>query len=260
MGTYRPDLHTTNATIETMLHRHSVRSYSDKPVSSDDLTAVLSAAQATPTSSNQMSWSAVIVRDPERKRAIQELTRGNEFINNAPLFVVWVADLSRAGRQADRHGMPSEVFDYQEAILLGAIDATLAAQNATVAAESLGLGTCYVGGVRSAMAAIAALLDLPRYSFPVVGMAIGWPDASDTAGTKPRLPLSSFVFEERYDPEASDAGIAALDHDSAEYNLSQGRPPRRWSDASHRKWASADAIAGRTGNRDLLGLWGLADQ
>lgn len=260
MKKYRPDLQVTNSTIESMLGHHSVRSFEDLPVDEATLAAVLSAAQSAPTSSNQNGWSVVVIRDPERLRAIEAMTGRNPFISQAPVFLVWIADLSRIGRLAAGQGSPTQVFDYQEAVLLGAIDAILAAQSAVIAAESLGLGTCYVGGVRSGMKSISELLSLPYRSFPVVGLALGWPGPDDTAGTKPRLPLSSLVFEERYDAEASDRGIAAMDRDSREYNESQGRDVPPWSELLVKRWSRSTGIANRLDNRDFLRSQGFADR
>lgn len=252
MKKFRPELQITNSTIETMLNHHSVRAYSDKPVDDATLFSILSAAQSAPTSSNQACWSVVVVRDEERRHELAKMTGSNQFITQAPVFLVWVADLSRVDRLAGAAKSPTEAFNYQEAIFLGAIDAILAAQNAAVAAESLGLGTCYVGGVRNGIEQISQYLDLPKYSFPVVGLTVGWPSANDTASTKPRMPLSGLVLEERYDVEAADSGIRTLDEESAQYREAQGRPALIWSEDAVTKWATVDWIGARANNRQIL--------
>lgn len=260
MNTYRPDLAVTNDTIQTMLRHHSVRAYSDKPVGDETLFSILTAARSAPTSSNQFCWSVIVVRDPERKEALAKMTGSNRFVTQAPVFLVWLADLSRIARLAERADSRTEGFRYQEALLLGTIDATLAAQNAAVAAESLGLGTCFVGGVRNGIGPISEYLELPPNTFPVVGLAIGWPSAADTATTKPRLPLSGLAFEERYDADAADRAIPTLDLEAAEYRAAQNQAPLVWSEDAVTKWATPAWINTRAGNRDLLIDRGFADQ
>ena len=149
MSTFRPDLPVTNATLETIVSHRSVRDYLDKPVADAELQSMFIAAQSASTSSNLNAWSAVVVTDPQRKERLQRMTGGNLFILDAPVFIVWVADFSRnASLCADSQ---PETLRYQESTLVGAIDAALAAQTAAIAAESMGLGVCYVGGIRTRM-------------------------------------------------------------------------------------------------------------
>lgn len=176
------------------------------------------------------------------------------------MFLVWLADLSRIARLADEADCPTEGFKYQEALFLGIIDATLAAQNAAVAAESLGLGTCFVGGVRNGMTAISEYLELPHNTFPVVGLTVGWPSDADTASTKPRLSLAGLAFDEKYDVNAADHALPTLNQESAEYRASQRQPPLIWTEDAVTKWATPAWISTRAGNRDLLINRGFADQ
>ena len=90
-----------------------------------------------------------------------------------------------------------QVTDYVENFLVAAVDVAIAAQNAALAAESLGLGMCYIGSIRNNTARVIELLELPRLVFPVVGMTIGWPAAQPMI--RPRLPVSAVLHWEKYD-------------------------------------------------------------
>src|SRR3546814_7369666 len=112
----------------------------------------------------------------------------SDLIVQAPLFLVWLIDLGRLTRLAEARGVSSEALTYLESFLLGAVDASLAAQSAVVALESLGLGSVYIGGIRNRPAEVVAELGLPRNVFPVFGLVVGRPDPAKPAHIKPRLP------------------------------------------------------------------------
>jgi Nitroreductase len=254
---YRPELTVTNDTIRTILEHHSVREYSDAPISDAHIEAIIAAGSAAATSSNLNSWSVIVVRDSNMRRQLMETTGKNGFIMDAPVFLVWLADLSRSHRMAEQAGAAAEGLKYQEALLIGAVDVALAAQNAVVAAESLGLGTCYVGGIRTNIDQVCKLLELPMFCVPIVGMSLGWPD--DNASVKPRLPLTAVAFEEKYDTAAADAGIEALEAETREYFASQGHNGVSWKKKTISRWQSPSALGGREKNRAKIAARGLED-
>lgn len=256
---FRPALTHSNETIESMLSHHSVRKFSEKAVDSATLEAILAAALSSPTSSNQNSWSVVVIEDKQLKRELAQTTLGNDFINAAPLFLVWLADLSRAETICTGEGLTPAVLEYQEALLLGTIDCALAAQNAVVAAESLGLGTCYVGGIRTNIEAVSELLGLPQYCYPVVGLALGWPDPADSSGVRPRLDLSGRAFRDTYDAAGAKAAIERLEVDNASYMEQQGKPGQSWIKTSARRWSDVGTLRGRENNREVIARRGLLD-
>ncbi|RRQ29535.1 NADPH-dependent oxidoreductase [Rhodococcus sp. Eu-32] len=240
----------SNDTLDVLLRHHSVRNFSPEPIDTATLETIAAAAQSAPTSSNLQAWSVVAVRETARKSRLASLAGDQGFIAQAPVFLVFVADLGRARRLAERHDVPLGGADYLESTLLGFIDAALAAQNAVVAAESLGLGTVYVGAVRNNPEAISDELGLPPGAFPVFGLAIGRPDG-DSAGIKPRLPLSAVLHHDTYDSDAADAGIAVYDERLAEYNREQGRESQ-WTTAVLSRLRDASSLKGRDRIRDAL--------
>src|SRR5690606_15454775 len=99
--------------------------------------------------SNLQTWSVVSVEDAARKDRLAHLAGNQEHIRRCPVFLVWVADLARHKAQGVKHGVAHDALAYMEAFLIAAIDSALAAQNAAVAAESMGLGVVYIGGMRN---------------------------------------------------------------------------------------------------------------
>ncbi len=239
-----------NETLDVLLGHHSVRSFTAEPIDTATLETIAAAAQSAPTSSNLQAWSVVAVRDPHRKSRLAALAGDQAFIVEAPVFLVFVADLGRARRLAESRDVPLDGADYLESTLLGFIDAALGAQNAVVAAESLGWGTVYVGAVRNNPELIADELGLPSGAFPVFGLAIGRP-GNDTAGVKPRLPLSAVLHHDTYDVAAADAGVTAYDERLGEYNREQGRDTP-WTTAVLGRLRDASSLKGRDKIRHSL--------
>jgi hypothetical protein len=129
-----------NPVLETLLAHRSVRAFSPEPLAAGTLELLIAAAQSASSSSNLQTWSVVAVEDAGRKARLSELAANQTFIHEAPLFLVWLADLARIQRLADERQVNLEGLEFLETLFLGIIDAALAAQNAVVALESLGLG------------------------------------------------------------------------------------------------------------------------
>lgn len=197
-----------NETLNTLLSHRSVRTYLPKPLPEGTLEQLVAAAQSASTSSNLQTWSVIAVEDPDRKARLAELANNQQHIVQTPLFLVWLADLSRLEYVAQSEGLPHEALDYLETFLTAAIDASLAAQNAAIAAESLGLGIVYVGGLRNRPEEVATLLGLPPKTFAVFGMSVGYPDPQVNAVIKPRLSQTAILHREQYQSDPQDQAIA----------------------------------------------------
>jgi hypothetical protein len=113
------------------------------------------------------------------------------------------------------------VTDTVENFLIAAVDAVIAAQTAALAAESLGLGICYIGSIRNQSAAVIDLLGLPRLIFPVAGLTLGWPAASPVL--RPRLPLNGVLHWECYDTRDRDEALHAYDRAMIATGIYEGR-------------------------------------
>ncbi|WP_420714137.1 nitroreductase family protein [Gordonia sp. SL306] len=242
-------------TIDLQLAHRSVRAFLDAPVSDDQLTSIIAAAQSASTSSNLQAWSVIAVRDAARRSRLADLAGGQEFVRCAPLILVWLADIGRATRLAAGRRSVLGASEYLETTILGFVDATLAAQNAVVAAESLGLGATFVGAFRNHPDQIAAELALPDQVFATFGLAVGSPDPTESAGIKPRLPQSVVVHHETYDV-TRDAGVDDYDGRLRSYNEEHSRKAG-WIDAVLARLADRQSLKGRDELRRHLGGQGL---
>ncbi|WP_067669164.1 NADPH-dependent oxidoreductase [Nocardia miyunensis] len=248
----------TNATIELQLAHRSVRAFLDAPVGDDELTAIVAAAQSASTSSNLQAWSVVAVRDAARRNRLAKLAGDQDFIRRAPLFLVWLADLGRAARLAAAQQAPLDATQYLESTILGFVDASLAAQNAVIAAESLGLGAVFVGAIRNAPDRVAAELHLPDRVFATFGLAVGVPDPTESAGVKPRLPQRAVLHHEVYD-DGGDAVIGDYDARLAEYNAEHARTTG-WITPVLQRLGNRGSLKGRHLLREHLTRQGLPSQ
>lgn len=207
-------------TIE-QIHRHySVRRYKPDPVPRDMVEIIVAAGQRASTSSNLQAYSAVAVTAADRRAALAELCGDQESILQAPVFLAWCADLSRLERICEMRGY-EQVTKGVESFLVAAVDAALAMQNAALAAESLGLGMCYIGAIRNHPAEVIELLELPRLVFPISGMTLGWPAVRPFV--KPRLPLEAVLHWECYDTAGEAEALAAYDQAMVATGIYRGR-------------------------------------
>jgi FMN reductase (NADPH) len=208
------------ATIELM-HRHaSVRRYKSDPVEKVLVEEIVRAGQRASTSSNMQCYSVVAVSDPEKRATLADLCGNQEHIRQAPLFLAWCADLSRLDRICDRRGY-KQVTENVESFLVSAVDVALAMQNATLAAESLGLGMCYIGAIRNYPLEVIKLLQLPKLVFPISGMTLGWPDLEPRL--RPRLPLEAVLHWEGYSTEGEEEAIEEYDMAMIATGIYRGR-------------------------------------
>jgi len=245
-----------NDTLALQLAHRSVRKFGPRQVTDDELSALIAAAQSAPTSSNLQPWSVVAVRDPARKARLAALAGNQAFIEQAPLFLAWIADLGRARRLAARAGAALAAADYLETTIIGFVDTALAAQNTGVAAASLGLGSVFVGALRNQPEQVAAELGLPPHTVAAFGLAVGEPDPTERAGIKVRLPQAAVLHLERYDAQAADAHIADYDERLAAYNAQFGLTGD-WSSRVLARLRGPESMAERHKLRQALNRRGL---
>lgn len=195
-----------NDTIGVMLAHRSVRGYRPEPLPEGALETMIAAAQSAATSSNLQLWSVVAISDPEKKKVLAGIAGNQKHIEQCPLFLAWVADMSRNERLGEAEQVSLDTLPWTETFMVACIDAALAAQNAVTAAESIGLRTVYIGAMRNDPVQVAELLDLPPRAFVVFGLCVGFAEEKAQGEVKPRLPQSTVLHRERYDdaPEKSD--------------------------------------------------------
>lgn len=245
-----------NETLDSLLAHRSVRNYADKPLPAGTLETLIAAAQSASTSSNLQTWSVVAIENPERKARLATLAANQSQIREAPLFLVWLADLNRLEAAAGRTGASAEGLHYLETLLVGVIDAALAAQNAVVALESLGMSAVYIGAIRNHPEQVAAELGLPPRVLPVFGLCVGYADESHPAQIKPRLPQPVVLHREQYDAPSQEDGIAQYDEVIGGFQTAQGQSAAGWTSRSLARWRSRESLHGRDRLRDALNALG----
>lgn len=217
-----------NEILKTLTHHRSIRSYTDEPVTDEQLETIAHAAQSAPSSINGQQVSIVCVQDPANKARIAELAGGQPWIAQAPVFLLFCADFHRAHLAAQMHGRELAIAESVEALIVGACDVGLAMGNAIAAAESLGLGIVPIGGVRNQPLALVEMLELPRYVFPICGLVVGHP--ASYAAIKPRLPRAAVFHREKYQPDLQPL-IEEYDPILADFmtRVTNGRITKNWS-------------------------------
>jgi nitroreductase len=234
-----------NAVLSTLLAHRSVRAYAPTALPDGTIETLVAAAQSAASSSNLQTWSVVAVTDPASKAVLAEVAGGQQHILQAPVTLVWLADLNRLATLGADRGQPVEGLDYLETFFVAAIDAALAAQNAVVAAESLGLGTVYIGALRNNPERVAATLKLPPRVVAVFGLCLGYAAADDVSGVKPRLDQSLVLHRETYGTADSNPAIDAYDSAIQAFQREQQIPQVPWSRQALARVAGAKSLSGR---------------
>ncbi|MEJ6548845.1 nitroreductase family protein [Corynebacterium sp. USCH3] len=253
-----------NDTLETVTAHRSVRLWLDRDVDETTLTTVLAAAQSAPSSSNKQTVAVVAVRDRAVKEQLASIgKRMSSHVATAPVLLVWLVDFSQirfhaaqAGKAAaaetsddagEIHGVSSQPphdlgsLDYLDEPVTSVLDIGIASQTAAIAAESLGLGTVYLGSMRNDIGAVQEILGIPQDVVPFLGLALGYGDPEENAGVKPRLPMDLVVHHDRYDDRSGEDGeqerarlLADYDDALAAYFSRYGQHPQWSTQTLHR--------------------------
>lgn len=219
-----------NETVKNLLNHRSIRKYENKPIPNEVLEYILKCTQAAPTSINGQQYSVIVVTDQEKKSQIAELAGKQTYIDEAPVFLLFVMDYHRAALAAELHGEELVITESIESIMVGSVDIGIALGTAIAAAESLGLGIVPIGGVRRSPQEIIELLDLPQYVYPVAGLVLGY--GAEMPEQKPRIPMSMFRHDNAYNSDQREA-LKQYDTTISEYMIRRtaGEKDTSWSQA-----------------------------
>ncbi|MBR0682393.1 NADPH-dependent oxidoreductase [Roseomonas eburnea] len=240
-----------NDTIALLLSHRSVRGFRTDAPPDGTLETLVAAAQSAATSSNLQTWSVVSVNDPAVRREMATIAGNQKHIEQCPIFLVFLADVSRNARLAAAEGTELAGLPYLESFLVASIDAALAAQNAVVAAESLGLANVYIGALRNDVKRVAELLGLPPGVAPVFGLCVGYALPGREGEVKPRLPQAAVLHHETYD--ADDAGHrAAYDPRLADFSRRNEMLGDTWTQRVISRLGTLGALRGRDRLKDAL--------
>ncbi len=244
-GAATPPAGPWNEHIALLLSHRSIRGYRPDALPAGTLETLVAAAQSAATSSNLQTWSVVAVTDQAKKVELAKLCNNQKHIEQCPLFLVWLADVSRNQRLGDAAGVEMETMPWMETFLVAAVDAALAAQNATVAAESLGLSTVYIGALRNHPEKVGELLGLPQGAAGMFGLCIGYAAPGVANAIKPRLPQSAILFHESYGAADEPALAAAYDAEMMTFTDRSGMAPENWSDKVLVRMGKLKGLSGR---------------
>ncbi len=192
-----------NEVIRQLHERKSVRVYLDKPIEEAEKKAILQAALQAPTAGNMALYTILDITDPAVKQALSKSCDNQPFIATAPLVLIFCADFRRWYDVFCNFVEDVRKPDMGD-LFLGQADALIAAQNAVVAAHSLGIGSCYIGDITENFEYHRELLNLPQYVVPAAMLCFGYPTQQQCKREKPlRFSLEDMVHENGYKAEKS---------------------------------------------------------
>ena len=203
-----------NPTIKLLKSHRSIRKFTNKKIDESLLNEIVLAGQAAASSSFLQGVSIIRITDKEKRNKFSELANNQQYINTAAEFLVFCADMNRSSQCCQWHGEKA-TEGFTEQFIISTVDTALFAQNLVVAAESEGLGICYIGAIRNNPTLATELLELPKNVYPVFGLCLGYPDQNPE--TKPRLPVSIVMKENIYSNNGDKIKIAAYDEVIREY-------------------------------------------
>jgi nitroreductase len=181
--------------IEQLLAHRTIRKYKEKAIEDGLVRKILEAGCRASTTGNMQLYSIIITQDQTRKACLAACHFNQPMVINAPLVLTFCADFNRFNKWCKlRNAEPG--YDNFLSFVTSAIDALIVAQNVTVAAESEGLGVCYLGTTTYLAGKIIETLGLPKGVVPVTTLTIGWPD--EDPEQVDRLPLEALIHNETY--------------------------------------------------------------
>lgn len=189
-----------NETIKLLNQRKSVRAYEDKPIPEAVKEEIIKAAMRAPTAGNMMLYSIIDITDQELKEKLAKTCDDQPFIAKAPLVLMFFADYQRWYDYYKICNSAEEVRTPQEGdLMLACSDALIAAQSAVVAADALGLGSCYIGDIMENYEIHKEIMNLPNFVFPIAMVVFGYPTAQQRERQQPdRYDKKFIVFENQY--------------------------------------------------------------
>lgn len=215
-----------NETIKLLLSHSSCRSFLDKPVPEEVAEAIIKCAQSAPTSSYLQAYTIIRVEDKEKRKLLAEYAGGQEWVEKAGLVLLFCADLHRLEVMLDVKD--KNVLHNTELYTVAVTDAALASSRALVAAQAMGLGGVFVGGVRNETEKMAELFELPQMVFPMYAVCMGYPDKIPPQ--RPRMAAKMISAVDGYPDITGPEQLTDYEKEVSEYflDITNGRSGRGW--------------------------------
>lgn len=236
-----------NETMQVLMNRKSVRVFEDKEIPPEIKEAILAAAMRAPTAGNMMLYSIIDVTDQSIKDKLSETCDHQPFIAQAKMVLVFCADYHRWYRKFKLAGCEDVPAPELSDLILATNDTVIAAHAACVAAESFGIGSCYIGDVIENFEAHKELLNLPAQVAPVSMLVFGYPTEQQKERKQPnRFAKESIIFENNY-------------RDLTEEELIEMMPNDRTKALYNRKYISEFAREMVRSTKEIFKNWNLKD-
>ncbi|MGE5251259.1 MAG: nitroreductase family protein [Bacteroidota bacterium] len=255
-----------NEVIDVLLRRKSIRAYERREIPAEVRAEILKATLRAPTAGNLMLYSILEVTDQRLKDRLAITCDHQPFIARAPLVWVFLADYQRWYDTFLASGVEEYCAERNLCMLkpaegdlfLACCDALIAAQNAVIAAESLGLGTCYIGDIMEQYETHRELLNLPPYAFPICMLLFGYPTQQQRdRGRTSRFDERFILFENQYHRLQGEEITEMLAE--RQRRLSQGKAMRGITNAGQaiyvRKFSADFSVEMRRSVREMLKEW-----
>jgi len=185
--------------LDILFNRKSIRKFKSKKVSKKIIDQIIIAGQRAPTACRMEAYSFIIISDINKRSQIIEATVSHKstrkFMHEAPLWIMICVDFERQLTFSRSLGIEADFAELSK-FILGIIDASLAAENMVIAAEALGLGSCFVGSIWTEPKRVVDIINLPQNVFPFLLLCIGYPD--ETPVLRPRWPIKAVSHENEY--------------------------------------------------------------
>ena len=231
-----------NETLNTIFNHVSVREYLDRKVDDETLNLILKAACSGSTMGNMQLFSIIVTRDESMKQKLAPLHFNQPMATQAPLILTFCADFRRFNRYCEFRDAETEAYSNLQSYHWAVIDALIAAQNACVAAESLGLGFCWLGTITYNVDKFIEVLNLPKHVIPVACIPMGYPVAKPALTQK--LPVEAMVHYETYrdyDKESIDRLYAEKENsEETRQLLQENQLPNLAQIFTQRRYVKAD--------------------
>ena len=184
-----------NPTLKTLLEHKTIRNYKSDPISEDILNKILEAGFRASTTGNMQLYSVIVSSDEQNRKELCKLHFNQKMVEHAPVLLTFCADFNRFNKWClQREAEPC--YDNFLSFFTAAIDALLVAQNACVAAESFGLGICYLGTTTYQADKLIEFFNLPEGVVPITTVVVGYPNEDPEQAD--RLPAHGMVHYEKY--------------------------------------------------------------
>ena len=215
--------------LDLLKGHRSIRTFKSDAIDEQLFENIILAGQASASSSFIQACTVIRITDANKRKALRALAGDQAYIEEAPEFLVFCADLNRSFQCCRQH-LSTPVEGLTEQFIIATVDTAIVAQSTAIAAESLGLGICYIGAIRNDPFKTAELLELPDHTYPVFGMCLGYPD--EAPEVKPRLPLNVFLKTDVYGDKNEESEISAYDEAMLNYykNRTKNQKQQSWSE------------------------------